>query len=235
MALQEGHFCFQKFENKYNKVMPVGDLNSLINHLIESGVLKTPAIIDAFKNIDRSKFVPEDMKCFAYVDEALSIGEGQTISQPYTVAFMLELLEPKPGDKILDIGSGSGWQTSLLAHIVGENGKIFAIEIIPELCKFGKANVKNFNFIEKGIVEWICGDASKGLAEKAPFDKIIAAAALGDKIPQEWKDQLKIGGRMVVPIKESIWLFIKRDKNDFEEKEFPGFVFVPFVNASQTQ
>jgi protein-L-isoaspartate(D-aspartate) O-methyltransferase len=211
--------------------MPVGDLNSLVNHLIESGVLKTPAIIDAFKSIDRQKFVPEDMKCFAYVDEALLIGQGQTISQPYTVAFMLELLEPKAGDKILDIGSGSGWQAGLLAHLVGEKGKIYAIEIIPELCKFGKTNIKNFNFTEKGIVEWICGDASKGLAEKAPFDKIIAAAALGDKIPQEWKDQLKIGGRMVVPIKESIWLFIKKGENDFETTEYPGFVFVPFTNA----
>jgi protein-L-isoaspartate(D-aspartate) O-methyltransferase len=119
------------------------------------------------------------------------------------------------------------------------------------LCKFGKKNVKEFNFMEKGIVEWICGDAS----QKATFDpvrnevpdgvdKIIAAAALparnashsdaggDDKIPQEWKDQLKIGGRMVIPIKGSIWLFIKKDNNEFETKEYPGFAFVPFVRKN---
>jgi len=215
--------------------MPIGDLNSLVSHLIENGVLKTPAIIDAFRNIDRAKFVPEEMKPFAYIDEALSIPGGQTISQPYTVAFMLELLEPKPGEKILDIGAGSGWQTALLAHIVGEKGKVIAMEIVPELCKFGKANVAKFDFMEKGTVKWHCADASKGFPEEASFDKIIAAAALDGKIPQEWKDQLKLGGRIVVPIKESIWLFTKKAENNFEEKEYPGFVFVPFVQKENEQ
>lgn len=210
--------------------MPASSLEFLINHLTERGVLKTPLIIDAFKNIDRAKFTTEETRCFAYVDEALSIPGGQTISQPYTVAFMLELLEPKPGEKILDIGAGSGWQTSILAHIVGEKGKVFAMEIVLELCKFGKANVAKFNFIEKGVVKWICGDASKGLPNEAFFDKIIAAAALNGEVPQEWKDQLRIGGRIVVPIGNSIWLFIKKDKDNFEAIEHPGFVFVPFVS-----
>ncbi len=223
----------------YNLVnMARENLNSLIEHLTEIGVLKTPLIIDAFKNIDRLKFIPEAMKPFAYIDQALMIPGGQTISQPYTVAFMLELLEPKPGDKILDIGAGSGWQSSLLGYIVSqkEDGRVFAVELVPELCKFGKKNVSQFSFIEKGIVCFLCGDASK----KETFepvkdeitdgiDKIIVAAALENEVPQLWKDLLKIGGRIVVPIKESIWLFIKKDKDNFETKEYPGFVFVPFV------
>lgn len=223
--------------------MPVGSLNLLVSHLIEIGVLKTSFIIDAFKNIDRMKFTPEEMKPFVYVDEALSIPSGQTISQPYTVAFMLELLQPQPGEKILDIGAGSGWQTALLAHIVGGppagGGKVFAIEIVPELCKFGKKNVAQYNFIEKRVVEWICGDASQketfeSIKNEVPggVDKIIVAAALHNAVPQEWKDQLKIGGRIVVPIKNSIWLFIKKGEDDFEEKEYPGFAFVPFVQKT---
>ena len=223
--------------------MPVGDLNSLINHLTGTGVLKTPLIIDAFLNIDRIKFVPDAAKQWAYIDQPLSIAGGQTISQPYTVAFMLELLQPQPGEKILDIGAGSGWQTSLLAHIVssGEGGgKVLAVEIVPELCKLGKKNVGQFNFVEKGIVRWLCGDASKKetfepaedeISERV--DKIIAAAALDARIPQTWKDMLKIGGKIVVPIGNSIWLFIKKDKDDFESVEHSGFVFVPFVTDEQ--
>ncbi len=231
-----GTFNFQK--KTYNANMPTGSLELLIKHLMETGVLKTQAIIDAFKSVDRIKFAPEEMKAFVYVDEALSIFGGQTISQPYTVAFMLELLEPKPGEKILDVGAGSGWQTSLLAHIVShdnDKGRIIAIEIIPELCKFAEKNIAKFGFLEKDVVKFICGDASSGYSEEAPYDKVIAAAALKNEIPQAWKDQLKIGGRMVAPIKDSIWLFIKKDKDNFEAIEYSGFNFVPFVSAPQSK
>lgn len=219
--------------------MPIGSAELLVGHLTEINVLKTPLIINAFRNIDRAKFAPEGVKQWAYIDEALSIPGGQTMSQPYTVAFMLELLEPMPGEKIIDIGAGSGWQTSLLAYILsfgGAKGRVFAVEVVPELCKFGEKNVAKYNFIKTGIVKWLCGDASKekifdSVKEEISggVNKIIAAAALDGKIPQEWKNLLKIGGRMVVPIKESIWLFIKKDEKNFETVEYPGFVFVPFV------
>jgi len=203
-------------------------MKKLIKELINEGYLKTPNIIEAFQKIDRRNFVPEELKDEAYFNIPLYIGYGQTISQPLTVAFMLELLQPKEEDKILDIGSGSGWQTTLLSQIVGEKGKVFALEIIPTLKEFGEKNVSQYNFIQKGITHFYCLNAAEGLPNEAPFDKIIAAASV-QKIPTSWKDQLKIGGRMVIPAKEAIYLLIKKEENQFEEQIFPGFVFVPFV------
>jgi len=222
-------------------------MEELVNHLVETGYLKTPRIIEAFRAIDRADFVSGDLKDQAYVNAPLPIGWGQTISQPLTVAFMLELLQPEPGDKVLDIGAGSGWQTALLAYCaqgqspgdspcdkdsplgtVLVSGQVFAIERIPELKEFGEKNVRKYNFIEKGLVEFICGDGSKGLPSQAPFDKIIAAAS-AQEIPRAWKEQLKVGGRLVTPVGGSIWLLIKKDEKNFEEKEYPGFAFVPLV------
>ena len=148
---------------------------ALIDSLIQESWLKTPRIIEAFQKIKRADFMPENMRDSAEVQEAFPIGYGQTISQPLTVAFMLELLQPEPGDKILDIGSGSGWTTALLAYIVGKQGKIIAIETIPELKEFGERNVSKYNFIEKGIVEFICADGSKGYSEQAPYDPLLLA------------------------------------------------------------
>jgi len=216
---------------------------TLIDSLIEQGWLKTPRIIEAFRKIKRVDFLPKDMKDLAEVNGALSIGYGQTISQPLVVAFMLELLQPKPGDKILDIGSGSGWTSALLAHIVsgGElneklkmkneklSGKIIAIDIVPELVEFGRKNIAKYNFLEKGIAEFICINGSKGYKKEAPFDKILCSAEARE-VPQAWKDQLKVGGRIVTPIGSSIWLFIKKSSQQFQEKEYPGFVFVPLIN-----
>jgi len=206
-------------------------MSKLINQLIEQGYLKSPAIIDAFRKIKRADFIPREIieeKGEDFVNEynaPLPIGYKQTISQPLTVAFMLELLQPKRGDKILDIGSGSGWQTAMLCEIVGFDGFIYAIELIPELKKFGRDNVSKYNFRN---VEFICDNGSSGLSDKAPFDRIIAAAA-ANEIPKAWKKQLKIGGRIVAPVKNSIWLLIKKAKDKFEEKEYHGFVFVPLI------
>jgi len=205
---------------------------TLIDSLIEQGWLKTPRIIHAFRKIKRKDFLPEDMKDLAEVNGALSIGYGQTISQPLVVAFMLELLQPKPGDKILDIGAGSGWTSALVSEIVGDKGRVIAIEIIPELTEFGRKNIAKYNFIEKGITEFVRADGSKGYKKEAPFDKILCSAE-AKEVPQAWKDQLKIGGRIVTPIGSSIWLFIKNSALKgfvFEEKEYPGFVFVPLIS-----
>lgn len=204
-------------------------MEELIEKLIKQGYLQTPLIIEAFKTIKRKDFVPESLKSESDINAPLPIGCGQTISQPLTVAFMLELLQPRPGERVLDIGAGSGWQTALLAHCVGQKGKVFAVERIPELVVFGRENVAKYNFLKKGIVKFITGDASKGLEEQAPFDKIVAAAS-AEKIPKKWKEQLRIRGRVVTPIKDSIWLLIKKSDKKFDQREFPGFAFVPLIS-----
>lgn len=201
---------------------------ALIDSLIKEGWLKTERIIGAFQKIKRADFLPEKTKELAELNRALPISRGQTISQPLTVAFMFELLSPKPGDKILDVGSGSGWTSALLAEIAGSKGKIIAVEIIPELKEFGKKNVAKYNFTEKGTVEFVCADGSKGYEKEAPYDKILASAS-GKEIPSAWKNQLKIGGKIVAPVKNSIWLLEKTAENKFKETEYEGFVFVPLI------
>lgn len=202
---------------------------SLIDSLIKDGWLKTPRIIEAFREIKRADFMPEDMKNLAELNEALPIGYGQTISQPLVVAFMIENLKPEPGQKILDIGSGSGWTTALLSQIADKKGKVIAIEVIPELKEFGEKNVAKYNFIKKGIAEFICADGSRGYKKEAPFDGILASAAVQREIPQAWREQIKIGGRIVTPVGSSIWVLEKKSEKEFEETEHPGFAFVPLI------
>ena len=209
---------------------------ALIENLIKDGWLRTANIIDAFRRVKRIDFLPEDIKDLAELNEALPIGYGQTISQPLVVAFMLELLKPKKGDKILDIGSGSGWTTALLSHIVGSEGKVIAIEIVSELKNFGEENVSKYGFHESGVAEFYNIDGSKGYPDislrselSEGFDGILASAS-AQKIPNSWKKQLKIGGRIVAPVKSSIWLIIKESEKIFDEREYPGFAFVPLIS-----
>lgn len=201
---------------------------NLIDSLIEDGWLKTASIIKAFRAIDRKDFVREEMKDLSEINEAMFIGHNQTISQPLTVAFMMEELQPKLGDKILDIGSGSGWTTALLAHIVGLKGKVIAVEIIKELKEFGEKNASKYNFVKSKIAIFIEGDGSLGYQKESPFDNILASAS-AKEIPQSWRKQLKIGGRIVAPVGQSIWVLEKQSDQKFKETEHQGFVFVPLV------
>jgi protein-L-isoaspartate(D-aspartate) O-methyltransferase len=209
----------------------------LVARLIQADVLKTPAIIEAFKKIDRKDFVLEAFTDEAYGNYPISIGEGQTISQPWTVAFMIELLYPQPGDKILDIGSGSGWTTALLAAVVSSQekaGKVFGVEIIPELCRFGEKNCEKYKLISSGAARFYCGDGAAGIENEKPFDKILCSAALASTdLPPAWKDQVRLGGRLVVPIGNSIFAFDKVTNNDFVHQEYEGFAFVPFVTSQK--
>ncbi len=201
--------------------------SNLVEKLKVDGFLKMPAIISAFQKIDRADFVLPQYSNEAYEDYPLPIGHGQTISQPATVAFMLELLQPKIGEKILDIGAGSGWATALLAEIVGKDGKVYGLEIIPELVELGKNNLGKYNF---NNAENLLAGEKLGLPPKAPFDKILVSAA-AEEIPQELMAQLKIGrGIMVVPVKNSIFKITRIAEDKFQAEEFPGFVFVPLIH-----
>lgn len=179
----------------------------------------------AFKALKRVNFLPPTAKLLAGFDMPLSIGHSQTNSQPTTVHRMLEWLDPQSGDKILDIGSGSGWTTALLAHIVGPKGQIYAVERVPELVEFGrknatKAGVKNAEFSQSG--------KKFGLPEYAPFDRILVSAS-ADKFPAELLDQLKPGGKLVIPVQSSILEVTKSKNGQIKTNEHPGFIFVPLI------
>ena len=211
----------------------------MIDELATSGILGNSLIAQAFNNIDRTDFVPEEESARAYNNEPLSIGFGQTISQPWTVAFMLDLLEPGPGMKILDIGTGSGFQAALLGHIVSHDlvggelpgeqcGLVVGLEIIPDLCAAATSRLNKYGLIRRGTVEVHCLNAIKGFEDDAPYDRIISAAS-GSEVPQNWKDQLKVGGRMVVPIDNQVLLLAKQRDGTFTERRYDSFSFVPFV------
>ncbi len=198
-----------------------------VSYLRDTGVLKSDAIEKALLETPRHLFVPDDMRDSAYNDQPLPIGYGQTISQPSVVVAMTQILEPKQGQKILEIGTGSGWQAALLSRIVGNKGKIFSIEIVPELAKFARDNIAKLGIKN---VEVVWGNGSAGLKENAPFDRIIITAA-APSIPDTLKEQLKIGGRIVAPVGDmhtQKMVIVKRMRKGFEEKAMPNmFVFVP--------
>ncbi len=205
-------------------------MDELVKEIKSRGVLRSENIEKALRATDRRDFVPEDMKKYAYLDEALPIGSGQTISQPYTVVFMLELLRVSAGQEVFDIGCGSGWQTALLAHIVGKNGSVCAVELVPELCTFGEKNVAKYPELFRKV-KFFCQNAESGLPREAAafggFDRIIAAAEV-EKIPGSWREELKDGGIMVYPSGGSLFRET-REGGEFRKEEFPGFEFVPFI------
>lgn len=221
----EGNFRFRFHVLRFTK------MNSLVNNLIKEGYLKSDLVIDAFSEINRLEFVPADLESEANADVALPIGYGQTISQPRTVAFMLELLDAQRGHNVLDIGSGSGWTAALLCYIVGRHGRLTALERIKELMEWGKSNVDKYNYLRDGkggIVEFYPADGKEGFPKNAPYDRILVSAS-GSEVPSELLRQLKNGGKMVIPINNTVRYVEKVSENDVREENFPGFSFVPLV------
>lgn len=208
---------------------------NLIKDLISLGYLKNSNIINAFEEIKREDFVPEKYKEKAYENIPLPIGDNQTTSQPLVVAFMLELLDPKKGNSILEIGTGSGWQTALLANMISslddnktgiDSSNIISIEYIPALYNFALENLNKYNILERDNIKILNENGYNGYEEYAPYDRIISGAS-AEEIPKSWKEQLKIGGIIVSPVKDDIVVAEKVNKNEFMYRKFHGFAFVP--------
>jgi protein-L-isoaspartate(D-aspartate) O-methyltransferase len=197
------------------------DNKDLVQNLIGRKVLRSENIKEALLQIDRANFVIDEYKDLAYADMALPIGYGQTISQPYTVVFMLELLEIEEGHKVLDIGCGSGWTTALLANIVGQSGLVKGLEIIDDLVEMGKKNLQQYDFKNVNIAK-----AGKNIGlPKEKFDRILVSAS-ASKFPTQLLKQVKNGGIIVVPVRDSIFKFKKISNKEILKEEFPGFSFV---------
>jgi protein-L-isoaspartate(D-aspartate) O-methyltransferase len=205
--------------------------DQLLHHLKEeTKVLESEELSRAFEKIDRADFVGEDYLPEAYEDYPLPIGYGQMISQPTTVAFMLGMLDPKPGEKVLDVGSGSGWTTALLSTLVEPDGEVLGVEIIPELAVFGSENLQRYNFPHTAIIP--ASKTGLGYPSQAPYDKILVSAAAATDIPDALLSQLSPGGTMVMPVHDDIVKIKKHaEKNSYTAKRYPGFSFVPLIEG----
>jgi protein-L-isoaspartate(D-aspartate) O-methyltransferase len=210
--------------------------NTLIDNLIKRKILNNPEVIKAMLKVPREKFLPEDAQSSAYVDSPLSIGCGQTISAPHMNAMMCEYLELKEGDKLLEVGTGSGYHAALCAELVApENsnnpGHVFTIERHKELAERARVNLLNAGY-EK-TVSVIYGDGTLGYPKEAPYDKILVTAASPEKVPPPLKEQLKEGGILCIPAGSKGWgqnLYIVSKSGDkFESKKITGVRFVPLI------
>lgn len=201
----------------------------MIEQQLKGRDIKDTAVLNAMQEVDRRLFVPDDIREFAYEDEPLPIGKGQTISQPYIVAFMAQNLELNKDDVVLEIGSGCGYNAAVISRVAE---KVYTVEIVEWL-----ANLAKNNLHKAGIhnVEAIYGDGYEGWPEKAPFDKIMLTASTPE-IPEPLKQQLKIDGLLIAPVSDSFENLVvmrKKDEDDYCMKDLLPVRFVPMTGQVQ--
>jgi len=211
-----------KIEKKYQTA-----LNDLITFLRNSGFLNDDNVESAFRNIPRHEFVPTSELDSAYYNEPLSIMKKQTISQPGVVSRMTEWLDLKDGQKILEIGAGSGWQTAILSYLVG-TGTVYSVERHSELVKFARENLEKFRLDNAHV---ILGDGSLGYPKESPYDRIIITAACTE-IPLPLLEQLGENGLIIAPVgdsSQSLVLLKKTPEGIIEIKNQSNYIFVPLL------
>ena len=200
----------------------------MVTDQIEGRGVADPAVLAAMRAVPRHRFVPDELLSQAYADHPLPIGYGQTISQPYIVALMTEALRLKPGERVLEIGTGSGYQAAILAELGVDT---YTIEIIPELAQQAEARLAELGYSGVHVRQ---ADGYFGWEENAPFDAIIVTAA-PDHLPQPLANQLANGGRLIIPIGppgavQSLWLFEKLN-GELQATNLGEVVFVPFTRS----
>lgn len=208
--------------------MPTVKRQWMVDAQIKGRGITDKAVLAAMAKVERHLFVPSALKAVAYEDMPLPIGQGQTISQPYIVAYMTAAAQLRPEDRVLEIGTGSGYQAAILAEIVKE---VYTIEIVAPLADRSHALLTELGHKN---VEVRCGDGYKGWPEKAPFDAIIVTAA-PPEIPMELAEQLEIGGRMVVPVGsffQELYLITRTDAG-FDKRALLPVRFVPMVHSDK--
>ncbi|MCS5652797.1 MAG: protein-L-isoaspartate(D-aspartate) O-methyltransferase [Candidatus Marinimicrobia bacterium] len=199
----------------------------MIRDQLKSRGIRDDAVLRVMKSVERHKFVPEEYKDRAYDDGPLPIGHGQTISQPYIVAYMTEQLQVSKDHKVLEIGTGSGYQAAVLGELADQ---VFTIEIVPELAEGARQILKDLKY---GNIAVRTGDGYKGWPEEAPFDRVIVTAA-PKEIPQALVDQLTNGGRMIIPVGKQfftqyLWVIEKDKKGVVSKEKILPVRFVPMV------
>ena len=199
-------------------------MGELVQQLIQNGTLRSQNIIEAFYAVNRKDFVPEESQALAHEDQPIHIGYQQTISQPSTVAFMLELLNVERGQRVLDIGSGSCWTTALLAHIVGPDGFVQGLERVEELVTFGTHNLARYNFTHAHVER---AGSELGKPKDVLYDRILVSAA-ARAFPKELLSQVREEGKIVIPVRDAIWKVVRVEHQPLIEK-FEGYIFVPLI------
>jgi len=203
----------------------------MIEHQIAARGVTDPRVLEAMRDVPRHLFVPPGQRDHAYEDRPLPIGYGQTISQPYVVAFMTAALALKGGEKVLEIGTGSGYQAAVLAEVVGGAGRVYTIEIVEPL---GRSGAKALDDCGYHNVLTRIGDGYQGWAEEAPFDAVILTAA-PDHVPQPLTDQLRVGGRLILPLGgfDQDLVLLEKTPEGLDRRVVLGVRFVPMTGEAQ--
>lgn len=203
----------------------------LVENLLKHGYIRTEKVKKAMLNVPREEFMPPEIRSYAYLDQPLPIGEGQTISAPHMVAIIAEKLELAEGMNILEIGTGFGYNAAVVSEMVGSIGHVYTVERIPSLVEKAKENLEKTGYKDRVTVT--LGDGTMGYPDKAPYDRIYGTAC-APEVPEPLKKQLKIGGKLIIPLGSHSYfqelVSVERISNeDYQSENLGGVAFVPMI------